>query len=64
MLNTTPDRPQGNSTIVATDGGGQVCLYQLFAGRLTVDLTGWTGTAFQAITPVRLFDSRTISPAG
>ena len=58
MLNTTPNHEQGNSTIVAVDGNGQACLYQLFGGRLTVDLTGWTGTAFNALTPTRLFDSR------
>ncbi|MCU1501445.1 MAG: hypothetical protein JWM12_799 [Ilumatobacteraceae bacterium] len=58
MLNTTANHDQGNGTIVAADAAGQVCLYQLFAGRLTVDLTGWTGSAFQAIAPVRLFDSR------
>ncbi len=58
MLNTTPNHEQGNSTIVAVDGNGQACLFQLFPGRLTVDLTGWTGTAFTPLTPVRLFDSR------
>ena len=58
MLNTTPNHEQGNGTIVAVDGNGQACLFQLFPGRLQVDLTGWTGTAFTPLTPVRLFDSR------
>jgi hypothetical protein len=58
MLNTTPNHEQGNSTIVAVDGNGQACLFQLFPGRLQVDLTGWTGSAFTPLTPVRLFDSR------
>ena len=43
MLNTTPNHEQGNSTIVAVDGNGQACLFQLFPGHLQVDLTGWTG---------------------
>jgi hypothetical protein len=63
MLNTTPNHDQGNSTIVAPDAAGQVCVYQYFPGRLTVDLTGWTGTAFRPITPVRLFDSREVPAA-
>lgn len=58
MLNTNPAHDQGNATIVALDGSGQVCLFQYFAGRLRVDLTGWTGTAFQPMTPTRLLDSR------
>jgi hypothetical protein len=58
MLNTTPAHDRGNGTIVAVDASGDVCLYQLFPGRLRVDLTGWTGAGFQAIAPVRLFDSR------
>ena len=58
MLNTTPDHEQGNSTLVAVDGNGQACLFQLFPGRMQVDLTGWTGAAFTPLTPVRLFDSR------
>lgn len=58
MLNTTPNHEQGNSTLVAVDANGQACVYQFFAGRLQVDLTGWTGTAFTPLTPVRLFDSR------
>ena len=58
MLNTNPAHDQGNATIVALDGAGQVCLYQYFAGRLRVDLAGWTGSAFQPISPTRLLDSR------
>lgn len=64
MLNTNPAHDQGNATIVALDPSGQVCLFQYFAGRLRVDLAGWTGTAFQPITPTRLLDSRiSSSPA-
>ena len=61
MLNTTPNHEQGNSTLVAVDGNGQACVYQYFAGRVTVDLTGWTGGAFTPLTPARLFDSRELS---
>ncbi|MEO5725094.1 MAG: hypothetical protein ABIQ39_05585, partial [Ilumatobacteraceae bacterium] len=62
MMNTTPNHSQGNSTIAKVDPSGQLCVYQLFAGHITVDVTGWTGDAFRAITPYRLLDTRELSP--
>jgi SpoIID/LytB domain protein len=52
-----------NQVQVALGAGGDVCVYVDVAMHVAVDLSGWFGAAatteFQALTPVRVADSRT-----
>ena len=58
MLNTVPNRDQMNGTLVAADANGSTCVFLSFPAHLTVDVSGWIGTAFRSMSPVRLLDTR------
>lgn len=54
-----------NSAVVPVDGAGQVCVRSKVATDVIVDITGYFGEgelAFQALVPVRMFDSRDLQP--
>lgn len=58
VLNVVPNHIQANSGVFAVDGDGRVCTFTSTPAYAIVDVTGWIGAGFTAITPVRLFDSR------
>ena len=55
-----------NSVVVPVDGAGRVCLRSLVATDVIVDYTGYFSNAegldFQALEPIRMFDSRSTTP--
>jgi hypothetical protein len=62
MLNPRPSGPTPNSTIVAIDPTGDVCVYADDVTDLIVDVTGWftpDGDPFHEIAPTRALDTRT-----
>jgi hypothetical protein len=61
-LNTLPGHPVANSTHVPVGSDGTVSLYNALGSTdLIVDVIGWypTGSAFAAVNPARLLDTRT-----
>jgi hypothetical protein len=57
-----------NMIDTALGGGGQLCVFASVTTHVIIDLSGWYrtsgGTAFTAITPQRVFDSRSSGPPG
>jgi hypothetical protein len=55
-----------NAVIAPVSSTGMVCFYSVAGTDLIVDINGWfqAGSAFAAVTPVRVFDTRTGSADG
>ena len=60
-LNYVTGQTVPNAVIAPVDANGQVCFYSFAATDLIADVTGWfaAGAGFGAVTPSRLFDTRT-----
>ena len=60
-LNYVAGQTVPNAVIAPVDGNGEVCFYSYAATDLIADVNGWfaAGSGFGAVTPSRLFDTRT-----
>jgi len=65
-INYAPGDFRPNSVVVPVDASGNICIRTLTTSGVIVDFTGYFvsagGLAFQALDPVRMFDSRSTSP--
>jgi hypothetical protein len=52
-----PNHPQTGSGFVWPGTSGDVCFWSSVSARVTIDVTGWTGTGFIGLTPLRAFSS-------
>jgi hypothetical protein len=60
-LNVTAGETRANLAVVAVDATKAICVFSSTTTDVIVDLAGWygtTGSAFQPLTPARVFDSR------
>jgi hypothetical protein len=58
VVNVLPNHSQTNSVIAGVDAAGTVCVMSSISTHVLVDISGWTGAAFQTLTPSRLLDTR------
>jgi hypothetical protein len=65
-LNYVPDQTVANAVIAPVSATGEVCFYSHVATDLLADVNGWfrSGSGFQPLPPVRIFDSRPGEPDG
>ena len=52
-----------NAVLAGLDANGATCVYSKAATDVVVDVTGWTGPAYNPLVPQRLLDTRTVSSA-
>jgi hypothetical protein len=57
-LNLTAGATTPNLAIVKVGADTSVCLYTQNGGHFVVDLAGWFGSGFSAVSPVRVLDTR------
>jgi hypothetical protein len=55
---TVPNHPRSNAGLMGLGTTGQVCISSSVAGHVTVDASGWTGTAFVSMPWTRVLDTR------
>ncbi|MDO8365068.1 MAG: hypothetical protein Q7V88_19420 [Actinomycetota bacterium] len=58
VVNVVPNREQTNSVIPALDATGAACVYTSVTSHVLIDVSGWAGTAFLPVVPVRVLDTR------
>ena len=65
-LNVTAGETRANQAAVALDSTKAICVFSSTTTDVIVDLAGWygaTGSAYQPLTPARVFDSRSTGAA-
>jgi hypothetical protein len=55
---TVPNHPRSNVGLMGLGTTGQVCISSSVAGHVTVDASGWTGTAVTSMPWTRVLDTR------
>ena len=58
IVNVVPNHVQSNASLIPVDDAGEVCVYVSVPSHVLLDVSGWAGTAFTAIPPTRLIDTR------
>ena len=58
IVNVVPNHVQSNAGLIPVDATGTVCVYVSVPTHVLLDVSGWAGTAFTALAPTRLVDTR------
>jgi hypothetical protein len=58
IVNVVPNHVQSNAGLVPVDASGEICVYISLPTHVLLDVSGWAGTAFTALPPTRLLDTR------
>lgn len=58
VINVEPNHEQSNAVVTSLSATGSVCIYPSIGTHATIDVSGWSGSAFLPLAPTRLVDTR------
>jgi len=60
VINVVANREQSNAVVTSLDAAGAICVYSNTSTHVLLDVSGWSGTAFTPMVPVRFLDTRIV----